>query len=351
MAREADIATPVPLLAASTQGNPAPTLVRLALDAGFAVALLAALVWSIVKFQLPTSGESYGSPVGPVLLATLFPVWILVLLSLIERLFPPAGPRKSVRNWFLHLQISIFYSFLAVLVTALSTVFCTRLARSLGFNLGLIDLRFAQGRGVLALVGAGWLYAIVVDFFFYWYHLLLHKVPFLWALHKLHHMDQELEALTVYRQNWFDVIVAAVLVTIPMVLFVKADDLDPWKVGILAGTVTVVFSTLITLGHVNVRLQAGKASVLWCTPQVHRIHHSRLPEHHDKNFAFMFPLWDVIFGTYYAPKWNEFPPTGVDGEKEIESFWESQIFTQREWMKMFRAWRERRDATDMKGLR
>jgi sterol desaturase/sphingolipid hydroxylase (fatty acid hydroxylase superfamily) len=56
------------------------------------------------------------------------------------------------------------------------------------------------------------------------------------------------------------------------------------------------------------------------------------------------PLWDVLFGTYYAPKWNEFPPTGVDGEREIQSFWEAHIFTFREWWKMFRAWRLRRKA-------
>jgi len=124
-------------------------------------------------------------------------------------------------------------------------------------------------------------------------------------------------------------------------LLFKVDALDPWNLGLLAGISTSVFTTLISLGHINVRLQAGRASVIFCTPQMHRIHHSRLPQHQDKNFAFIFPFWDVLFGTYYAPGWNEFPPTGVDGEKEIGSFWESQIFTHREWWRMFRAWRQR----------
>lgn len=109
--------------------------------------------------------------------------------------------------------------------------------------------------------------------------------------------------------------------------------------GVIVATAGYV---LLTIGHANIRLQIGKASLFWCTPQVHRIHHSRLPQHRDKNFAFILPLWDVLFGTYYAPKRDEFPPTGVEGEGDIHSFWESQIFTQREWWTMFRDWRRRR---------
>lgn len=92
----------------------------------------------------------------------------------------------------------------------------------------------------------------------------------------------------------------------------------------------------------NVRLQVGKASLFCCSPQIHRIHHSRLPQHFERNFAAAFPPWDVLFGTYYAPARDEFPPTGVPGEKEITSFWEAESFTLRQWWKMFRAWRERK---------
>ncbi len=88
------------------------------------------------------------------------------------------------------------------------------------------------------------------------------------------------------------------------------------------------------LGHMNVRLQVGKASLFFCSPQVHRIHHSRLPHHFDKNFAFVFPMWDVLFGTYYAPAKDEFPPTGVPGERDVDSFWDAETFTLRAWWKL-----------------
>jgi sterol desaturase/sphingolipid hydroxylase (fatty acid hydroxylase superfamily) len=92
----------------------------------------------------------------------------------------------------------------------------------------------------------------------------------------------------------------------------------------------------------NVRWQMGWASVLWCSPQVHRIHHSLEPQHFDKNFAFVFPLWDVLFGTYCPPKRNEFPATGVEGESGFRSFWEAQIYSQREWLRLFKASRKSR---------
>jgi hypothetical protein len=37
-----------------------------------------------------------------------------------------------------------------------------------------------------------------------------------------------------------------------------------------------------------------------------------------KNFVAFFPIWDILFGTYYHPARDEFPPTGVEGEKEIQ---------------------------------
>jgi sterol desaturase/sphingolipid hydroxylase (fatty acid hydroxylase superfamily) len=82
--------------------------------------------------------------------------------------------------------------------------------------------------------------------------------------------------------------------------------------------------------------------VLWCGPQIHRIHHSVLPQHRDKNYAVWFPLWDVLFGTYYHPARDEFPPTGVKGETEIKSLWEAETYTLRQWWKFLRG-RARQD--------
>ena len=71
--------------------------------------------------------------------------------------------------------------------------------------------------------------------------------------------------------------------------------------------------TIVALAHTNVRAGYGFFSLFITGPQYHRIHHSNHPEHIDKNFAQLFPLWDVIFGTAWRPKAGEFPATGLVG--------------------------------------
>lgn len=313
---------------------------RLALDLALTALLLGVLLYGSLYLIPEISGKQ--RPIGSILLAVLLPAGVLVLLSLIERLLRPAGPRKSFKSWLLHVQIDLFYRFVAGFAGAFALIGSSSLAHHAGFKLGLIDLTFVESKGLLVALGAVWLAAITGDFFFYWFHRALHKIPLLWAHHKLHHMDRELEAVTLARQNWIEVFISALLITMPVAIFFKTDDIDPWALGALGGIVTTAFTTIVSMGHANVRLQAGWASRFWCTPQIHRIHHSRLPQHQDKNFAFILPLWDVLFGTYYQPARDEFPPTGVDGETEIQSFWEAEIFTPREWWRMFRVWRDSR---------
>ena len=313
----------------------------LAIDLTLTAALFGLLLLGALKLW-PTIPGAPPRPMRIILLSTLLPFGTLVVLSGVERLFAPAGPRKSLRTWFLHLQINVFWTFVAGFTFALASMGAAALARRFGFHRGWIDLRFAHGKGTLAMLGAAWVSLVAGDFFFYWYHRTAHKVPFLWHLRKLHHMDPELDALTINRDNWLDAVYAAITLAIPTGLFLKTDNLSPEQLGWLTGILVTVFSTLLTLGHMNVRLQVGKLSLFYCSPQVHRIHHSRLPQHFDKNFAFVFPLWDVLFRTYYAPARDEFPPTGVPEEREIRSFWEAETFTLREWWKMFRDWRDRR---------
>lgn len=271
-----------------------------------------------------------------VLISAMFPIISVVLQSGIERLLPPAGPRKGFRSWLLHLEINTFFAVMQSIVTVAAFLGITALARSLGFELGIFDVRFATGQGLLILVGSLWLAAVIGDFFFYWYHRLTHVNQFLWQHHKMHHTDTELEAISTARQNWMEAVFNAVFITIPIITLFKLDPLDQWNTGIAAGVTAAFLNNALTLSHMNVRWQVGWFSRLWCSPQVHRIHHSLEPQHIDKNFAFMFPMWDVIFGTYCHPKRDEFPATGVAGEDGFGSFWEAQIYSQREMLNYIR---------------
>lgn len=69
------------------------------------------------------------------------------------------------------------------------------------------------------------------------------------------------------------------------------------------------------VNHANLRVSFGPLTPIVSGPQWHRIHHSILPEHQGRNFAVLFPVIDIIFGTYYRPARDEYPPTGVAGRR------------------------------------
>jgi sterol desaturase/sphingolipid hydroxylase (fatty acid hydroxylase superfamily) len=70
------------------------------------------------------------------------------------------------------------------------------------------------------------------------------------------------------------------------------------------------------LAHLNMRLSLGRFSLCIQNPQYHRIHHSVEPQHRDKNFCRLLPLFDVIFGTAWKPEKDEYPMTGLDSREK-----------------------------------
>jgi sterol desaturase/sphingolipid hydroxylase (fatty acid hydroxylase superfamily) len=306
-------------------------------DVGIAIFLLGVLFAATLLNLVPRR-----QTIGLALSYTLLSIAPPLLLSAIEHLTKPAGPRKSAKTWLLHLQIMLANYATEVPFGFFAVYLASALVKSLGLSLGIVDLRLADVRGPLSIIGAFLTSAVIGDFFFYWYHRSLHKSVFLWQHHKMHHMDPEFDALTGPRQNWLESFFTVFFISAPMAVFFKFNALDPLDAGLIGGATVGLLHSIIFINHSNLRLQFGKASVLFISSQTHRIHHSYLPQHLDKNFVAFFPIWDILFGTYYHPSRDEFPLTGVEDEKEIQSVWEVQIFAIREWRKMYRAWRDRK---------
>lgn len=155
------------------------------------------------------------------------------------------------------------------------------------------------------------LYIFLTDFIFYWYHRAQHQFKNLWVIHELHHSDTELNVTTSMRTYWLERPIQALLITIPITCLVGLDS-----IGIK------IFPVLLTawlfFTHANLKLRLGFLTRVICGPQLHRIHHSNLAEHQGKNLAQFFPIFDILFGTYYHPGYNEFPTTGLM-EKNADS--------------------------------
>lgn len=146
------------------------------------------------------------------------------------------------------------------------------------------------------------LFALVRDFSEYAYHRLQHRIPLLWAMHSLHHSDPEMSALTTQRHFWGDQLikqatvwsVAAMLVTpTPAIMAVWA-LLSLWNYYV----------------HSSLPGNFGRLSWLLNSPDYHRRHHSSDPAHFDSNFAALFPVFDLAFGSYHRPAGR--PQTGFD---------------------------------------
>lgn len=182
-------------------------------------------------------------------------------------------------------------------------------------------------------------YMFAGDFVYYWYHRAQHRYPALWAIHELHHSDAELNVTTSYRTFWLEAPVQAIVVGAPVVwLFGRP--------GAQFALVAMVVSRFVLLfAHSNLRLPLGPLTLAVCGPQWHRVHHSRLPEHRDANYAQLFPVLDWLFGTFYAPARDEYPPTGTENLASDASIWRAQMRPVAIWRRQLAALAQGRRAT------
>jgi sterol desaturase/sphingolipid hydroxylase (fatty acid hydroxylase superfamily) len=130
-------------------------------------------------------------------------------------------------------------------------------------------------------------------------HILMHKVPLLWRLHRVHHSDEFFDVSTTGRFHPLEFVAAAPF-SISAVLMFGIPPASIVACDLLNGCLSVFH-------HSNVRVPAKIDRLLrWIivTPDMHRIHHSSRQAETDSNFGAEIPLWDHLFGTYRATAWG-----------------------------------------------
>jgi sterol desaturase/sphingolipid hydroxylase (fatty acid hydroxylase superfamily) len=157
-----------------------------------------------------------------------------------------------------------------------------------------------NGWGLINLVGfrlsiATLLGFLALDLAIYTQHVIFHKVPILWRLHRMHHADLDVDVTTGVRFHPFEILIS-MLIKIGVVL----------AVGIPVVAVVlfeVVLNATSLFNHSNVAIPSWLDRALRfivVTPDMHRVHHSILRHETDSNFGFNLPWWDRLFGTYQA---------------------------------------------------
>ena len=221
------------------------------------------------------------------LFAVLGLIWPILLsvavAALLERIIPwRKGPVDRLR--WLHAGLLYVFGILIVFVLfPLGHAEAALLAneRDWGLmNVLGVPLWLAVPIGVLLLDLTDW-----------GIHLVLHRVPALWRLHRVHHSDETMDISTALRFHPLEMLIRFI-VALGVVLLLGLPVLSV----AIAAVLLIVFNAW---EHANVPVPAmlRPMSKLLITPELHRIHHSDRPEHMGRNLGTVFSVWDRLFGT------------------------------------------------------
>ena len=136
---------------------------------------------------------------------------------------------------------------------------------------------------------------VVLDFVIYLQHVMLHAVPLLWRLHRVHHADLDYDVSTGARFHPFEIILSMLLKFAAIVV------IGPPVIAVII--FEVLLNGLSMFNHGNVELPKkldALLRLLVVTPDMHRVHHSIEENEANSNFGFNLSCWDRLFGTYRA---------------------------------------------------
>ena len=220
------------------------------------------------------------------LLTVFGPILVIILLaSALETLRPEAPRKKDTLRW---IHASVLYLTCNLLVFLVVP----------GGHLGVIQFTQLESWGLLHVLPVPYALAVAVgllalDFSEWFAHVVLHRVPVLWRLHRIHHSDQHIDIATSLR---FHPIEAVLRYLIGLAFIVI--------LGIPALSVVIfTFAVLVfnAWEHANIRIPSALRPLghVIMTPEFHRVHHSEKPEHMHSNYGVIFSIWDKLAGTRF----------------------------------------------------
>ena len=243
---------------------------------------------------------------------------ILVAMAILEALFPRRDRNLSrLVRW----PNNIGIVFLNTLV--LRIVFPTA---AVGVALFVEQHQW----GILQLVDFPlWLTVVLavvaLDLIIYLQHVMVHAVPALWRLHRMHHSDTDIDVTTGARFHPIEIIVSMVI------KFAAIAALGAPAIAVIL--FEVILNGTAMFNHSNVKLPLALDRVLRLfvvTPDMHRVHHSINSDEANCNFGFNLPWWDRLMGTYrdQPREGHEGMTIGLDRFRNPRDQWLDQLVIQ-----------------------
>ena len=221
---------------------------------------------------------------------------ILAVMGAAETLWPRRTPTTGrLRRWTANLSVA----FLSTVLTRLLVPFIPAVVAAWCAEHGVGLFNFFALSPV-----PGWIASVLaLDLTIYGQHVLFHHHQILWRVHRMHHIDLDIDASTGIRFHPIEIVLSMLIKLAVVVLL-----------GPPAGAV-ILFEIMLNgcavFNHANVRIPLHVdrwLRLILVTPDQHRVHHSTDMREANMNFGFNFPWWDRLFGTYKAQ-----PELGHDG--------------------------------------
>ncbi len=136
---------------------------------------------------------------------------------------------------------------------------------------------------------------VAMDLVIYLQHVLVHAVPTLWRLHRIHHADLDYDVTTGARFHPIEIILSM------LIKFATIIVLGAPVVAVVIFEVMLNAMAMFNHGNVGLPLWLDRIVRLFVvTPDMHRVHHSVEDNETNSNFGFNLSIWDRLFGTYIA---------------------------------------------------
>jgi sterol desaturase/sphingolipid hydroxylase (fatty acid hydroxylase superfamily) len=136
-------------------------------------------------------------------------------------------------------------------------------------------------------------------------HVLLHRLGWLWRLHKVHHSSRVLDWLATTRAHAAEHLFR----NLPTQGGLFALGLPAEAIALAL----VIYAGFAALGHSNLRLNLRRFEPFFITPRLHRLHH--VPETTERNFGTVFSIWDRLAGSFVSRDTEPGERLGVPGEE------------------------------------
>jgi len=209
----------------------------------------------------------------------------LIFFLILELIIPYRdGSVSKFKRWLNNLGLTIVNSIILNLL--FSTVIVATAVYAQTHKIGILNMFQAPGWFKLLITLA------FMDFILYVWHLLNHKMPFLWRFHRVHHSDLNMDVSSATRFHIGELAISAII-KISLIYFLGASP-----------TGVLIFESAIVLcaqfHHSSIKVPVWFENLWWIffvPPSMHRIHHSVIIKERDSNYATIFSLWDRFLGT------------------------------------------------------